>query len=165
MFILDSRVLEIYCNFDSGVNRPQGFSWLGIVVFTFPVADENMWATANCTFFNTDHNEVKWFLKVHHHCGKNWSGINIKLCLLIFENFWKKKIIQKWPQCLDSRNTDTQWRHKSKISENLGWCGRQNMLWPYLNIWEWDLIFGRAVKAISSPGVRSPCLDWILLRY
>ena len=28
---------------------------------------------------------------------------------------------------------------------------------PYLKIWEWELIFGRAVKAISSPGVRSPC--------
>ena len=24
-------------------------------------------------------------------------------------------------------------------------------------IWEWELIFGCAVKAISSPGVRSPC--------
>ena len=35
--------------------------------------------------------------------------------------------------------------------------GRQNMLRPYLKIWDWDLIFGRAVKAISSPGVRSPC--------
>ena len=32
------------------------------------------------------------------------------------------------------------------------------MLQPYLRIWDWDLIFGRAVKAISSPGVRSP---WI----
>ena len=30
------------------------------------------------------------------------------------------------------------------------------MLWPYLKILDWDLIFGRAVKAISSPGVRSP---------
>ena len=29
------------------------------------------------------------------------------------------------------------------------------MLQPYLKIWDWDLIFGRAVKAISSPGVRS----------
>ena len=28
----------------------------------------------------------------------------------------------------------------------------------YLKIWEWELIFGRAVKAISSPGVRSPCV-------
>ena len=26
--------------------------------------------------------------------------------------------------------TDTQWRHKSKISKILGQCGRQNMLWP-----------------------------------
>ena len=32
----------------------------------------------------------------------------------------------------------------------------KNMLRPYLKIWDWDLIFGRAVKAISSPGVRSP---------
>ena len=53
------------------------------------------------------------------------------------------------------RTTDTQRRH----SENLGRCGRQNMLRPYLKIWEWELIFGRAVKAISSPGVRSPCVD------
>ena len=30
------------------------------------------------------------------------------------------------------------------------------MLWPYLRIWDWDLIFGHAVKAISSPGVHSP---------
>jgi hypothetical protein len=55
------------------------------------------------------------------------------------------------------RTTDTQWRHKSKISEKLGRCGRQNMLPPYLKIWDWDWIFGRAVKAISSLGVRSPC--------
>ena len=33
------------------------------------------------------------------------------------------------------------------------------MLRLYLKIWDWDLIFGRAVKAISSLGVRSPCLE------
>ena len=54
-----------------------------------------------------------------------------------------------------------QWRHKSKISEKLGWCGRQNILRPYLKIWDWDWIFGRAMKAISSLGVRSPCLQQI----
>ena len=54
------------------------------------------------------------------------------------------------------RTTDIQWRHKSKKSENLGRCGRQNMLQPYLKIWEWEWIFGRAVKAISLPGFRSP---------
>ena len=32
------------------------------------------------------------------------------------------------------------------------------MLPPYLKIWEWEWIFGRAVKAISFLGVRSPCL-------
>ena len=57
---------------------------------------------------------------------------------------------------LGPRTTDTQWRHKSKISENLCRCGRQKMLRPYLKIWEWEWIFGRAVKAISSLGVRSP---------
>ena len=56
-----------------------------------------------------------------------------------------------------TRTTDTQWRHKSKTSEKLGRCGRQNMLPPYLKIWEWEWIFGRAVKAVSSLGVRSPC--------
>ena len=54
------------------------------------------------------------------------------------------------------RTTDTQWRHKLKISEKLGRCGRQNMLPPYLKIWDWDWIFGRAVKVISSLGVSSP---------
>ena len=44
-----------------------------------------------------------------------------------------------------------------KKSEILGRCGRQNMLRPYLKIWDWDLNFGRAVKLISSLGVRSPC--------
>ena len=38
----------------------------------------------------------------------------------------------------EARTTDAQWRHKWKKSENLGWCGRQNMLQPYLKIWGWD---------------------------
>jgi hypothetical protein len=59
---------------------------------------------------------------------------------------------------LKTRTTDTQWRHKSKKSENLGRCGRQNILWPYLKVWEWEWIFGRAVKAIFLLGVRIPCL-------
>ena len=58
-----------------------------------------------------------------------------------------------------ARTTDTQWRHKSKISEKLGRFGRQNILWPYLKIWDCDWIFGRAVKAISSLGIRSPWLQ------
>ena len=39
----------------------------------------------------------------------------------------------------------------------MGQCGRQNMLRPYLKIWEWEWIFGCAVKAIFSLGVRSEC--------
>ena len=58
-----------------------------------------------------------------------------------------------------TRTTDTQWRHKSKKSENLGRCGRQNMVRSYLKIWDWELIFDSAVNAISSPDVRGPCLQ------
>ena len=65
---------------------------------------------------------------------------------------------------LGPRTTDTQWRHKSKKSKNLGRCGRQNMLPLYLKIWEWELIFSYAVKAISSPGVRSPWLGQKMLK-
>ena len=69
---------------------------------------------------------------------------------------------------------DTQWRHISKKYENLGRCGRQNMLRPYLKIWDWEWIFGPAVLAISSLGIRSLlllltpyflfCLPWGQLR-
>ena len=52
------------------------------------------------------------------------------------------------------------WRHNSKKSENLGRCGRQNIFQPSLKTREGDWIFGCAVKAISSLGVRSPCLIW-----
>ena len=52
------------------------------------------------------------------------------------------------PTSSNARTTDTQWRHKSKKSENFGRCSRQNMLRPYLKLCDWDLIFGRAVKAI-----------------
>ena len=38
------------------------------------------------------------------------------------------------------------------------------MLRPYLKILEWELIFGRAVKAISSSGILSPCLKALLLK-
>ena len=35
----------------------------------------------------------------------------------------------------------------------------------YLKTWDWDLIFGPAVKAISSPGVRSPCPELFTLHW
>ena len=38
------------------------------------------------------------------------------------------------------------------------------MLRPYLKIWEWEWIFGRSVKAISSLGVRSPWYNATKLR-
>ena len=36
------------------------------------------------------------------------------------------------------------------------------MLRPYLKIWEWELTFGCAVDAISSPGVHSQCARSLL---
>ena len=63
------------------------------------------------------------------------------------------------------RSMYTQWRNKSKISWKLGRCGRQNMLWPYLKIGDWDLNFGRAVKAISSLGIRSPWLQGLVCSF
>ena len=48
---------------------------------------------------------------------------------------WRSLVASSFPW-----TTDTQWRHKSKKSENLGGFGRQNILRPYLKIWEWELI-------------------------
>ena len=62
--------------------------------------------------------------------------------------FFKKKRLEKWGiplswhlmsyinllWSLHTRTTDIQWRHKSKKSEILGRCGKQNMLWLYLKI-------------------------------
>ena len=48
------------------------------------------------------------------------------------------------------------------ICRNLGRCARQNMPRPYLKIWEWELIFGHAVKTISSPDICSPWPEPIL---
>ena len=87
---------------------------------------------------------IKWFLK---------SQVYMKEALMLMTQLFQWKSV--------SRTTDTQWRHKSKISEKLGQCGRQNMLWPYLKIWEWEWIFGRAVKAISCLGVSSPWSVWL----
>ena len=42
-----------------------------------------------------------------------------------------------------SRTTDSQWKHKSKKSENLGQCGRQSMLRLYLKIWFWAFQWGQ----------------------
>ena len=52
-------------------------------------------------------------------------------------------LLLQWVQThfAGARTTDTQWRHKSKKSENLDQCGRQNILWLYLKIWEWEWIF------------------------
>ena len=85
-----------------------------------------------------------------------WDWLRAKKCL--FGDSWSIPTFSSDCCCFESlaRTADTQWRHKSKKFEILGRCGWQNMLRLYLQIWDWDLIFGHAVKAISSPGVRSP---------
>ena len=55
----------------------------------------------------------------------------------LFLNFFMHLTQKCAVSVVEDRNkpqaTDTQWRHKSKKSEIWGWCGRQNMLRPYLN--------------------------------
>ena len=75
-----------------------------------------------------------------------------------------KNILKISSHAFHTRTTDTQWRHKSKKSESFGRYGKQNILRPYLTIWDWDWIFGHAVKAISSLGVRSPCFHTLWLK-
>ena len=99
----------------------------------------------------------KWsFLKQTLHSTEDsrltrMLGLEKKLCYAKFALVGLSPTNVKIPH-LRSRTTDTQWRHKSKISEKLGWCGRQNMLWPYLKVGDWEWSAG---KAISSLGVRS----------
>ena len=94
------------------------------------------------------------------------SMSHIKNFKKISREWWKiykKDGVQDWAAPSSSSSpklwpwtTDTQWRHNLKKSESLGQWGRQNLLRPYLKIWEWELIFSRAVKAISSSGVHGP---------
>ena len=91
--------------------------------------------------------KIDFWFRIYSACvlQSPWKNLIVFVVLMTFFFFIKAR----------PRTTDIQWRHKSKKSENLGRYGRQNMLRLYLKIWEWELIFGRAVKAISSPGVRS----------
>ena len=60
-----------------------------------------------------------------------------------------------------SMDYESQWSYK--IKKKLGQYGRQNMLRPNLKIWEWEWIFGRTVKAISSLCVRSLCIRVLVI--
>ena len=103
---------------------------IGIFSFflTFRVLYFSFW---NCTLL----------LKSKYSCYFFMIFLKIRYSLAVME--WYAVLVGQ----IIPRTMDTQWRHESKKYEYLGWCGRQNMLRPYLNIWEWEWIFGRAVKA------------------
>ena len=84
-----------------------------------------------------------WTLKASFNCNSSMNKIIFFMTIAWFLTW----------------TTDTRWRHKSKISEKLGRCGRQNKLRPYLKIWDWDWIFGRAVKVCSWWFLTSIILD------
>ena len=65
--------------------------------------------------------------------------------------------------CLHGLWTPNEGIGISNKSVSLGQCGRQNMLQPYLKIWEWEWIFGGAVKVISSPAAVGAKTQWILI--
>ena len=74
--------------------------------------------------------------------------------VLLHQHFWHKNHVSE-----SEHYMTYQWLRTSNEGinqRNLGWCGRQNMLRSYLKILEWEWIFGHAVKAIFSLGVRSP---------
>ena len=88
-----------------------------------------------------------FFLGVLVHCGR-------------------KILAQHCTSRRDPRTTDTKWRHKSKITIcKIGpmWQTKYSLTVPNnLGLGFW--IFGHAVKAISSLGVRSPCPNpWSLM--
>ena len=84
-------------------------------LLNYPEIDFSLWIF-NGTFASDTFWVVLKFLK-------------LLVCFICFLKFCPRFVPQ---------TTDTQWRHKSKISEKLGRSGRQNMLWQYLKIWEWD---------------------------
>ena len=69
------------------------------------------------------------------------------------------KLLENWSfnffRISHGLRTPNEGRNQRYLYENLGWCGRQNMFRSYLKIWEWEWIFGRAVKSIM---VRKICL-------
>ena len=99
-----------------------------------------------CAWKNSNLPEFHNFIKFHHQTARQIS-FKMHQCLLHLPDTFIGYY---------TRTMYTQWRNKSKISEKLSRCGGQNMLWLYLKIWEWEWIFGRAVKAIFTLDVRSP---------
>ena len=79
------------------------------------------------------------------------------VCYFLLQGFLKLFPCCNFP-CSKTQTTDTQWRHKSKISEKLGWYGRQNMLRPCLksgsefSALQWRLfpLWASVVCALSS---------------
>ena len=65
----------------------------------------------------------------------------------IVEPFYNCSLPLFYCKTFKKRETSNSKMHglRTKKSENLGRCGRQNVLWPYLKIWEWEWIFGRSV--------------------
>ena len=98
----------------------------------------------------------QWSLVVGFVCGFFWISCH-QLFIHSSHSCWQ--LILK---SLIPRTTENKWRHKLKNLKNVGPYGRHNMLGPYLKILEWELIFGCAVKMISSPSIHSWCIIPIL---
>ena len=73
---------------------------------------------------------------------------------------WQLSLVGWLAQCASAlpRTTDTQWKHKIKEIWKFGpmWQAQHASALPK-SFGSWELIYGRAVKTISSSGVRSPC--------
>ena len=119
---------------------------------------------ANCELCNS----LCLFAICHYHpC----CYVFLKLCLVIVQ--WsspfslKKNIGVEF--YLKEHSYFFQWRRYTFSTEN-HWLRTNNEIWNFGSIWQktyavhkvwdWELIFGPAVQAISSPGIPSPCNKW-----
>ena len=94
----------------------------------------------------------KWYSKILENPSKEIIGVSHSQRLL---SFWVyilswcilPEIAMSLP-CWLSQFSCTKWCNlkllcrciNQKNLKILGWCGRPNMLWPYQQIWDWDLI-------------------------
>ena len=123
-----------------------------------PTYTINTWGCLCLSFVSSDQKETSiWKRKVmdgNNHDHKNEASnvlrsqmknkgsfvryvlysVSFSFQLQISCNF---QLINLFIYCLWPRTTDTQWRHKSKISEKLGRCGRQNILRPLASRIDW----------------------------
>ena len=84
-----------------------------------------------------------------------YATLDNQICL--HRSTWNNLIIKKyWSRiCSLWKIVKTQWMHESTKSENLGQCGKPNMLWPYVSK---NLEVGEDFRPCSKDNFLTGCL-------